>query len=179
VIPVLKQQLQNRQPLTLTHPEMCRFFMLIPEAVALVLQSFAIGNHGDILVLDMGHSVRILDLARNLIRLSGQLEQDIQIQFTGLREGEKLHEELFYHHESILHTCCDKIRRTGGTSKDWFHLCQQLSELAKLIRTENASTIRSKIKEIVPEYSFRLEDSVRVSPKAQTTIQYSAVAASE
>jgi FlaA1/EpsC-like NDP-sugar epimerase len=179
VIPVLKQQLENRQPLTITHPEMSRFFMLIPEAVALVLQGFAIGNHGDILVLDMGQSVRILDLARSLIRLSGQSEEDIEIQFTGLREGEKLHEELFYRHEKILHTCCHKIKRTGGISKDWFGLRQQLNELAGLIGAENATTIRSKIKEIVPEYSFRLEDSVPETSNAQTAIQYSAAAATD
>jgi FlaA1/EpsC-like NDP-sugar epimerase len=179
VVPVLKQQLQNRQPLTITHPEITRFFMLVPEAVALVLQGFAIGNHGDILVLDMGQSVRILDLARNLIRLSGQFADDVEIQFTGLREGEKLHEELFYRHENISRTCCDKIRRAGGVSKDWLCLRQQLNELAGLIGTENAMSIRSKINEIVPEYSFRLEDSGRKSAKAQTAIQYSAVAATD
>ncbi len=179
VIPVLRQQLQNHQPLTITHPEMSRFFMLIPEAVALVLQAFAIGNHGDILVLDMGQSVRILDLARNLIRLSGKFEDDVEIQFTGLREGEKLHEELFYGHEEILPTSCDKIKRTCGTLKNWPRLRCQLSELAELMSMESAMAIRAKIREIVPEYCFQLEDSVHEFAKPQTDTHHSAVAASD
>jgi len=177
VIPVLRQQLQNHRPLTITHPEISRFFMLIPEAVALVLQAFTIGDHGDILVLDMGQSVRILDLARNLIRLSGKFEADVEIQFTGLREGEKLREELFYGNEEILPTACDKIKRTRGTLKDWFRLHRQLDELAKLIGMESAMAIRAKIREIVPEYCFQLEDSVREFPKSQTDTHHSAVAA--
>src|SRR5438105_12545081 len=96
VIPVLKEQLRNHQALTVTHPEVKRFFMIPCEAVALVLQAFAIGSHGDILVLEMGEPVRILDLARSLIRLSGKSEQDVKIRFTGLRDGEKLEEELVY-----------------------------------------------------------------------------------
>src|SRR6266446_4527828 len=158
VIPVLNEQLRNHQPLTITHPEMSRFFMLIPEAVALVLQAFAIGTHGDILVLDMGQPVRILNLARNLVRLSGQCEDDVEIQFTGLREGEKLHEELFYRHEQIGSTPCDKIKRTRGTLKDWSRLCRQLNELAEMITTDSALAIRAKLREIVPEYAFRPED---------------------
>src|SRR5439155_21126616 len=129
VIPVLKQQLQNHQPLTITHPDIKRYFMITPEAVALVLQAFAIGNHGDILVLDMGEPVRILDLARSLIRLSGKFEHDVEIKFTGLREGEKLDEELFYSHEKVLATSCGKIKRTTGSLKDWTGLCRQLQEL--------------------------------------------------
>ena len=119
VVPVLEQQLRNRQPLTITHPDIKRFFMITPEAVALVLQAFAIGAHGDILVLDMGEPVRILDLARSLIRLSGKSENDVEIQFTGLRDGEKLNEELFYEHERVTPTSCHKIKRTNGSLKDW------------------------------------------------------------
>src|SRR5436190_6238449 len=122
VIPVLTQQLNNQEPLTVTHPEVKRFFMITREAVALVLQAFAIGNHGDILVLDMGEPVRILDLARTLIRLSGKSERDVEIRVTGLRDGEKLKEELFYGHEVVIPTLCDKIKRTSGTLKDWSRL---------------------------------------------------------
>jgi FlaA1/EpsC-like NDP-sugar epimerase len=154
VIPVLQQQLQNHQPLTITHPEIKRFFMITPEAVALVLQAFAIGKHGDILVLDMGESVRILDLAHSLIRLSGKLEHDVEIQFTGLREGEKLKEELFYGHEKVVPTSCEKIKRTNGASRNWGDLCRQLDELRASMSIDGAAPIRSKIKEIVPEYSF-------------------------
>jgi FlaA1/EpsC-like NDP-sugar epimerase len=154
VIPVLQQQLQNRQPLTITHPEIKRFFMITPEAVALVLQAFAIGKHGDILVLDMGESVRILDLARSLIRLSGKSEQDVEIQFTGLREGEKLTEELFYGHEKVVPTSCEKIKRTNGALRNWADLSRQLDELRASMSIDGAAPIRAKIKEIVPEYSF-------------------------
>jgi FlaA1/EpsC-like NDP-sugar epimerase len=154
VIPVLKQQLRNHEPLTITDPDIRRFFMITPEAVALVLQAFAIGEHGDILVLDMGESVRILDLARSLIRLTGKFEHDVEIRFTGLREGEKLEEELFYPHEKVLQTSCDKIKRTSGTLKDWPGLCRQLEELRASMSVDGAAPIRAKLREIVPEYSY-------------------------
>ena len=154
VIPVLKQQLRNHQPLTVTHPDIKRFFMITPEAVALVLQAFAIGDHGDILVLDMGEPVRILDLARSLIRLSGKSEHDVEIQFTGLRDGEKLKEELFYEHEKVAPTSCDRIKRTNGSLENWTGLCRQLDELRSSLTVDGAAPIRAKIKEIVPEYTF-------------------------
>ena len=165
VIPVLKQQLCNDQPLTVTHPEIKRFFMTPREAVALVLQAFAMGNHGDILVLDMGEPVRILDLARSLIRLSGKSEDDVEIQFMGLREGEKLKEELFYEHEVIVPTTCEKIKRTNGANRDWSELCHQLEELRSSMFINGAEPIRSKIKEIVPEYVFREERALQNGEK--------------
>ena len=174
VIPVLKQQLRDHQPLTITHPEIKRFFMITSEAVALVLQAFAIGDHGDILVLDMGESIRILDLARTLIRLSGKFEHDVQIQFTGLRDGEKLEEELFYSHERVLSTSCGKIKRTTGTLKDWPGLCRQLEDLRTSMSVDGAAPIRAKIKAIVPEYSFRPED-VRHSTSAREGSHFHAV----
>jgi FlaA1/EpsC-like NDP-sugar epimerase len=154
VIPVLKQQLENHQPLTITHPEIRRFFMITSEAVALVLQAFVVGHHRDILVLDMGKSIRILDLARSLIRLSGKSELDVEIQFTGLREGEKLNEELFYENERVTPTTCEKIKRTNGAHTNWPELSRQLDELRASMSIDGAAPIRSKIKEIVPEYSF-------------------------
>src|SRR5262249_20301709 len=99
VIRVLQKQLESGEELTITHPESTRFFMTVNEAIALVLQSSTIGSHRDILVLDMGDPVRIVDLARSLIRVSGKLERDVPIRYTGLRPGEKLHEELFYSYE--------------------------------------------------------------------------------
>lgn len=154
VIPVLQQQLRNHQPLTITHPDIERFFMITSEAVALVLQAFTIGSHGDILVLDMGKPVRILDLARNLIRLSGKSEDDVEIRFTGLREGEKLKEELFYEHEVIASTPCEKIKRTNGAHRNWPALCRQLEELRSAMFLGGTTPIRALIKEIVPQYSF-------------------------
>jgi FlaA1/EpsC-like NDP-sugar epimerase len=176
VIPVLKQQLCNHRPLTITHPDIRRFFMITPEAVALVLQAFAIGNHGDILVLEMGESVRILDLARSLIRLSGKSEHDVEIQFTGLREGEKLDEELFYGHEKVTPTSCEKIKRTNGALRNWPELCRQLDELRASMSIDGAAPIRSKIKEIVPEYSFYedLKQKTVSEPPAESHLQKAA-----
>jgi FlaA1/EpsC-like NDP-sugar epimerase len=159
VVPVLKQQLRNCKPLTITHPDIKRFFMITPEAVALVLQAFAIGTHGDILVLDMGEPVRIIDLARSLIRLSGKSEHDVEIQFTGLRDGEKLKEELFYEHEKVTPTSCDRVKRTNGSLRDWTRLSRQLDELRASLTLDGARPIRVKIKEIVPEYSFDASNS--------------------
>ena len=154
VVPVLTQQLHNHEPLTVTHPDIKRFFMTTREAVALVLQAFVIGKHGDILVLDMGEQVRIVDLARALIRLSGKSERDVEIRFTGLREGEKLSEELFYEREEVIPTSCEKIKRTKGPLKDWPELCRQLEELRASMCVDGAAPVRAKMKEIVPEYFF-------------------------
>jgi len=154
VVPVLTQQLHNHEPLTVTHPDIERFFMTTREAVALVLQAFVIGKNGDILVLDMGEQVRIVDLARTLIRLSGKSERDVEIRFTGLREGEKLSEELFYEREEIIPTSCEKIKRTKGPLKDWPELCRQLEELRASMCVDGAAPVRTKMKEIVPEYYF-------------------------
>lgn len=163
VIPVLKEQLHNHEPLTVTHPEMTRFFMTTREAVALVLQAFAIGDHRDILVLDMGEPVRILDLARSLIRLSGNAERDVEIQFTGLRDGEKLHEELFYQGEQVISTACKKIKRTSAPVKDWNELCLQLDQLRASMTVDGAAPVRAGIKRIVPEYVYQEDSSQQLS----------------
>jgi FlaA1/EpsC-like NDP-sugar epimerase len=156
VVPVFQEQLRRGGPLLITHPEIRRFFMTTQEAVSLVLQAFTIGHHGDILVLEMGTPMNILDMARTLIRLSGKSEESIPIQFTGLREGEKLKEELFYAHEEISPTSCDKIKRTSGPLKDWPGLCRQLAELRATMYVDGALPIRVKIREIVPEYTWQL-----------------------
>jgi FlaA1/EpsC-like NDP-sugar epimerase len=157
VVPVLTEQLRNNQPLTITHPRAKRFFMTTHEAVALVLQAFAIGGHGDILVLDMGEPLSIMDLARNLIRLSGKSEDDITLKFTGLRQGEKLEEELFYQTEEVHPTSCEKVKRASGILKSWSELHSHLEELKMAMSIDGAAPIRAKIKEIVPEYSFDLQ----------------------
>ncbi len=154
VVPVLQQQLERNQALTITHPDIERFFMTTSEAVALVLQGFVIGSHADILVLDMGEPIRIVDLARTLIRLTGKSEHEVEIQFTGLREGEKLREELFYEYEAVIPTSCNKITRTNGSLRNWTGLCRQLDELRTSFTVDGAAPIRAKIKEIVPEYTF-------------------------
>ena len=135
--------------------------MTTQEAVSLVLQAFTIGHHGDILVLEMGTPVRILDMARTLIRLSGKSEDSAQIQFTGLREGEKLEEELFYRHEKVLPTTFDKIKRINGSKPDWTSLCRQLEELRASMSIDGAGPVRAKLHEIVPEYEGQSDDPAR------------------
>jgi FlaA1/EpsC-like NDP-sugar epimerase len=152
VIPVLQKQLRENQQLTITHPEVTRFFMTTHEAVSLVLQAFSIGKHGDTLVLDMGTPIRILDLAKTLIRLSGRCEQDVEIKFTGLRPGEKLFEELSYPTEKIHATSSPKIRQIRGTPSMWLDLSWRLDRLRAAIAANNPAAIREKMKEIVPEY---------------------------
>ena len=152
VVPILQEQLRKRRALTITHPEIRRFFMTTQEAVSLVLQASTIGHHGDILVLEMGTPIKILDMARTLIRLSGRSEDTVEIQFTGLREGEKLEEELYYPHEHVLPTAYEKIKRINGSKPDWSRLHGQLEELRAAMTIDGAGQIRAKIKEIVPEY---------------------------
>lgn len=154
VVPVFQKQIAEKQCLTVTHPDISRFFMTISEAVSLVLQASAIGRHRDILVLDMGEPIRIVDLARTLIRLSGKTERDVEISFTGLRPGEKLYEELFYEDEQVLKTSCDKIKRTSGAILSWPELKAGLDDLRATIYTTDDDEMRAKIQNIVPEYSF-------------------------
>src|SRR6266436_3804825 len=179
VIPVLKQQLCSHRTLTITHPDIKRFFMITPEAVALVLQAFAIGNHGDILVLEMGEPVKILDLARSLIRLSGKSENDVEIQFTGLRDGEKLNEELFYGHEKVIPTSCEKIKRTNGALRNWPELCRQLDELRASLTIDGASPVRAKIRDIVPEYTFNDNKAKQDSDNSSDARQFRVAAGHE
>jgi FlaA1/EpsC-like NDP-sugar epimerase len=152
VIPILKQELRQNQPLTITHPEIKRFFMTAHEAISLILQAFAIGDHGDILVLDMGEPVLILELARTLIRLCGKTEDEVSIEFTGLRDGEKLCEELFFSAEEVHPTCRQKINRARGKPMHWDTLSDHLRELRASVALGGAAPIRSKLQEIVPEY---------------------------
>jgi len=139
---------------TVTHPEITRFFMTIPEAVSLVLQAFTVGRHGEILVLEMGAPMRIVDLARTLVLLSGKTENEVEIVFTGLRKGEKLHEELFYESEQPLPTPCDKVRRTLGKLVSWPLLEKHLGELDELVHFGSDAVLRAKLKQIVPEYAY-------------------------
>jgi FlaA1/EpsC-like NDP-sugar epimerase len=154
VIPVLQEQIRSKQRVTVTHPDITRFFMTIPEAVSLVLQAFTVGKDGEILVLEMGRPIRIVDLARTLIRLCGKSEDDIEIAFTGLRPGEKLHEELFYDNEAGLTTECEKVMRTSGSILPWPALQQHLRELDDLVYSASDAVIRRKLGQIVPEFQY-------------------------
>jgi len=166
VIPVLQQQIRTQHRVTVTHPEITRFFMTIPEAVSLVLQAFTVGKDGEILVLEMGRPVRIVELARTLIRLCGKREDEIDIVFTGLRPGEKLHEELFYRDESGLPTECEKVMRTAGSIMAWPELQQHLRDLDDLVYSADDNLIRRKLTQIVPEYQYteQLPKTLDIAP---------------
>ncbi|HVJ06706.1 MAG TPA: nucleoside-diphosphate sugar epimerase/dehydratase, partial [Candidatus Saccharimonadales bacterium] len=166
VIPVFQEQIRSQRQITVTHPDITRYFMTIPEAVSLVLQAFTIGSKGDILVLDMGEPIRILDMAKMLIGLSGIPGDDVKIKFTGLRPGEKLFEELFYASEQQFSTPAEKVFRTRGNVTSWADLDMKLKSLEAEIATDVSSRIRSKVKEIVPEYEWvQTEDAFPVALK--------------
>jgi len=156
VIPFFKKQIERGGPVTVTHPEVTRYFMTIPESVQLILQAGAMGEGGEIFVLDMGTQVKIVDIARDLIRLSGfEPERDIEIKFIGLRPGEKLYEELIVVGEEIDQTGHNKILILNHRGPDYLpksDLDKKISELVKLADDRDAEGIKSKLKEIVPEY---------------------------
>jgi FlaA1/EpsC-like NDP-sugar epimerase len=152
VIPLFKKQIEHGGPVTVTHPEIIRYFMTIPEAVQLVMQAGAMAKGGEIFVLDMGQPVKIYDLAENLIRLSGfEPDVDIKIEFTGLRPGEKLYEELLMAEEGLQATKHDKIFVAQPVFTDLAMLKREIECLKEIIMT-NADGVMDYIKNIVPTY---------------------------
>jgi FlaA1/EpsC-like NDP-sugar epimerase/UDP-N-acetylmuramyl pentapeptide phosphotransferase/UDP-N-acetylglucosamine-1-phosphate transferase len=153
VIPLFEQQIAARKPITITDPEARRYFMTTKEAVQLVLQASAMGKGGEIFMLDMGQPVKIVDLARTLIKLSGlEPEADIPIVYTGLRPGEKLFEEVKLEGEGIKPTSHEKIRVLDGGEVSLENVRKWLDELAALSDSRNVHGLIMKLKEIVPEY---------------------------
>jgi FlaA1/EpsC-like NDP-sugar epimerase len=153
VVHLFKKQIERFGPLTVTHPEMTRYFMTIPEACKLILQAGAMGEGAEIFILDMGTPIKIVDMAKDLIRRSGfKPGIDIEIKFIGLRPGEKLHEELITEGEGIVRTPHEKIFVLKGNTCDLTWLNQRIEELAKLAYDQDEPGIKSKLKEIVPEY---------------------------
>lgn len=170
VIPVFRRQIEKGGPVTVTHPEVNRYFMTIPESTQLVLQAAAMGKGGEIFILKMGTPVRIADMARDLIRLSGkEPDTDIKIIYTGLRDGEKLYEELITEGEDILPTGHEKIMvlRSNDHANGLNHLQsirqklnEDIEELVKYSLDHNAGTIKKKLREIVPEYTPQENETV-------------------
>lgn len=153
VIPLFKKQIEAGGPVTVTHPDIIRYFMTIPEAVSLVLQAGAYAKGGEIFVLDMGEPVKILDLAKNLIRLSGyKVDDDIKIEFTGLRPGEKLYEELLMDEEGLRETENKMIHIGKPIEIDEMQFFGQLNRLKKAA-TEECADMKRLIQEIVPTYN--------------------------
>lgn len=153
VIPLFKEQIEKGGPVTVTHPDIIRYFMLIPEACKLVLEAGAMGKGGEIFVFDMGKPVKIVDLAKRMISLSGA--KNIEIKFTGLREGEKLYEELLATQENTKPTHHPKIMIAEVRSYDYNIAKQNEDELFQLTFTHDDMKIVSKMKEIVPEFKSK------------------------
>ena len=150
VIPLFKEQIKNGGPVTVTDERIVRFFMLIPEACKLVLEAGTKGNGGEIFVFDMGQPVKIIDLARRMIALSGA--KNVEIKITGLREGEKLYEEVLNELEGTKPTFNKKIRIANVREYDYATACQQIDDLIDIAKKyDNMATV-GKMKEIVPEY---------------------------
>ncbi|MHC4185059.1 MAG: UDP-N-acetylglucosamine 4,6-dehydratase family protein [Planctomycetota bacterium] len=153
VVPIFKRQIAEGGPVTVTHPEMKRYFMVIPEAVQLVLQAATMGKGGEIFVLDMGEPVRVVDLAKELITLSGfRPGEDIELAFTGPRPGEKLFEELSIEGEDMQPTRHPKIVIWNNIPTDHDKLQAALQELMTEVQKQDRSAIARKIKKLVPEY---------------------------
>ena len=155
VIPLFKKQIAEGGPVTVTHPDIIRYFMTIPEAVGLVLQAGAYARGGEIFVLDMGSPVKIDDMARNLIRLSGYIpDRDIQIKYTGLRPGEKLYEELLMDEEGMQDTANNRIHIGKPIDFDEKEFLVKVEELCNKA-SEEVEDIRKLVQELVPTYHYK------------------------
>jgi FlaA1/EpsC-like NDP-sugar epimerase len=153
VIPLFRRQIEKGGPITITHKEITRYFMTIPEACNLVLEAGAMGNGGEIFVFDMGESVRIQDLAEKMIKLSGlEVGKDIEITYSGLRPGEKLYEELLSDNENTIRTHHPKISISKVAGFHFKTLPSHLDQLSELIVNTDDFGIVRKLKDIVPEY---------------------------
>jgi FlaA1/EpsC-like NDP-sugar epimerase len=163
VVPLFKKQIETRGPVTVTHPDVTRFFMTIREACQLILQAGALGAGGEIFILDMGIPVKIVDMARDLIRLSGfEPDSDIKIEFIGLRPGEKLYEELITDDENALPTEHSKILVLKGGVCDLNVVNGKIDALYRLAAQQDAEGIKSKLSEIVPDYMGKVYEYDRI-----------------
>lgn len=159
VIPLFRRQIESGKPVTVTHPDIIRYFMTIPEAVSLVLEAGAMASGGEIFVLDMGEPVKIVNLAENLIRMYGKVPyKDVEIKFTGLRPGEKLYEELLMDEEGLKQTSNKKIFIGNQISIEPKELLAQLDEIEKYANDNNSEKVVEKLEEMVPTFNHKTNE---------------------
>jgi FlaA1/EpsC-like NDP-sugar epimerase len=158
VVPIFQEQIRRGGPITITDPRMTRFFMTIPEASQLVLQAATMGSGGEIFVLEMGEAVKIVDLARDLVRLSGLPENAIEINFTGVRPGEKLYEELYFDDEQTLPTSHSKVRAAYHRPYLLAEVRRSIAQLERMVN-DPEEMLRRKLREIIPEFNSSFPSS--------------------
>jgi FlaA1/EpsC-like NDP-sugar epimerase len=164
---LFKKQIERGGPVTVTHPEITRYFMTIPEACELVLEAATMGEGGEVFVFDMGESVKIVNLAKKMITLSGlRVERDIEIKYTGLRPGEKLYEELLNTDENTLPTHHPKILIAKVNSPSYAFMETQMQVICQLLSAGDNNNLVSKIKEVIPEYISNNSEFEKLDLKA-------------
>jgi FlaA1/EpsC-like NDP-sugar epimerase len=174
VIPRFKEQIEKGGPITVTHPEITRYFMTIPEACRLVLEAGSMGEGGEIFIFDMGKSVKILELAKKMIRLSGLIpNQDIAIEFSGLRPGEKLYEELLNDSENTLPTHHEKIMVAKTREYNFEAISQDIEKLIELSCQYYDRQVVVKMKEIVPEFKSKnsIYEDLDAKPRVEVSVE--------
>ena len=173
VIPTFQEQINNGGPITITDPNMKRYFMSIPEAAQLILQAGSIGENGEIYVLDMGKPVLVKEIAYELIRLSGlEPEVDISIEYIGLRPGEKMYEELMTSSESLVDTSHEKIMvLKDGVDHQWDYLLTEIDKIVQSAKSYDSDLIKNKLKEFIPEYHPSEESKIfNLSPSGKVEL---------
>jgi FlaA1/EpsC-like NDP-sugar epimerase len=175
-IPLFKKQIQDGGPVTVTHPEITRYFMTIPEACQLVLEASAMGNGDEIFIFDMGKSIKVVDVVKNMIRLSGlEVGRDIQIKYIGLRPGEKLYEELLCDKENSLPTHHPKIMVAKVAPINFNEISENISIFEKLLKLHNNTEVVKQMKKLIPEYKsqnsiFQVLDDIQGNKNLKETI---------
>jgi len=171
VVPLFRKQIADGGPVTVTHPEITRYFMTIPEASQLILEAAAMGNGGEIFVLQMGDPIKIRDLAEQMIRLTGKIPgNDIEIVYTGLRPGEKLYEELFYDREALQATPHEKIELARSCDADWEVLNQGIKTLKEMCAAYDQAGIVAELNRLVPEMQRCLNDGAQVVEELSSNV---------
>jgi FlaA1/EpsC-like NDP-sugar epimerase len=173
VIPMFKQQIKDGGPVTVTHPDITRYFMLIPEAVQLVMQAASLGKGGEIFILDMGEPIKIADMARDMIRMMGFTPEEVKIEYTGLRPGEKLYEELLIN-DTEKKTKSESITVAGITNVNWEEFRSDINELMHFAFEKNVEDSIRMLKKLVPEFNPQNEvykEVLRKTPREQSNAE--------